>query len=142
MGGRSGGLPSAAARAPLVDHPPLHGKGKERISEIMYPTGSKYLRVIVRCSDVVGPSQVEPSYVEIFATRYIPPAGVHVWRLEFLTYYVVHVPKMACFFEATFENGWPPCPPTYAQPSCPPTFRAFWLASLLFSRIKAWGFPA
>ena len=59
----------------------------------------------MRCSDVVGPSWVEPSYVEIFATHYRPPIGIRVWRLDFLTSYVVHVPKMVCFFEAAFENG-------------------------------------
>ena len=105
MGGGSSGLPNAATRAPLVGHPPLLGKGKERISEIRYPTGSEYLRAVVRCQDAVGPSQVEPSYEEIFATRYRPLTGIYVWRLDFLTFYVVHVPKMVCFFEAAFENG-------------------------------------
>ena len=80
-------------------------KGKDRISEIMYPIGLKYLRAAVRCSEAVGPSRVKPSYEEIFATRYRPPASVRVWRLDFLTSYVVHVSKMACFFEAAFENG-------------------------------------
>ena len=105
VGGGSGGLPSAAVRTPLVSHPLLPGKGKERINEIRYPTGSKYLRAVVRCSDVVGPSRVEPSYAEIFTTRYRPPVGIHVWYPDFLTSYVVHVPKMVCFFEAAFENG-------------------------------------
>ena len=100
-----GGLPIAAVRAPLVGHLPLLGKGKKRISEIRYPTGSEYLRAAMRCSDVVGPSRVEPSYGEIFATCYRPLASIHVWRLDFLTSYVVHVPKMVCFFEAAFKNG-------------------------------------
>ena len=78
VGGGSGGLPIVVVRAPLVGHPPLPGKGKERISEIRYPTGSEYLRDVVRCSDVVGPSQVEPSYAEIFSTCYRPPVGIHV----------------------------------------------------------------
>ena len=56
VGGGSSGLPSAAARAPLVGHLLLPCKGKERINEIMYPTGLAYLRAAVRCSDVVGPS--------------------------------------------------------------------------------------
>ena len=99
-----------------MGHPPLPGKGKERISEIMYPTGSEYLRAVVRRSDAVGPSQIEPSYAEIFATRYRPPTGVHVWHPDFLTSYVVHVPKMACFFEATFENGL--CFPLYPLIKC------------------------
>ena len=105
VGGGSGGLPAAAVRAPLVDHPPLPGKGKERISEIRYPTGSEYLRAVVRCSDAVGASRVEPSYAEFFSTRYRPLIGIQVWRPDFLTSYVVYVPKMVCFFEAAFENG-------------------------------------
>ena len=94
MGGGSSGLPSVAVRAPLVGHPPLPGKGKERISEIRYPTGSEYLRAAVRYSDAVGPSRVEPSHTEIFATHYRPPVGIHVWHPDFLTSYVVHVAKM------------------------------------------------
>ena len=43
--------------------------------------------------------------MEIFATRYRPLVGIHVWRLNFLTSYIIHVPKMICFFEAAFENG-------------------------------------
>ena len=78
VGGGSGGLLVAAVRAPLVGHPPLPGKGKERISEIRYPIGLEYLRAIVRCSDAVGPSLIEPSYAEIFVTRYRPPVGIHV----------------------------------------------------------------
>ena len=79
VGGGSGGLPIAAIRAPLVGHPPLPGKGKERISEIKYPTGSEYLRDAVRCSNAVGP------YAKIFATHYIPLVGIRVWRPDFLT---------------------------------------------------------
>ena len=105
VGGGSGGLPVVVVRAPLVGHPPLPSKGKERISEIRYPTRSKDLRAAMRCSDAVGPSQVKPSYAEIFATCYRPPVGIHVWRPNFLTSYVVHVPKMVCFFEVDFENG-------------------------------------
>ena len=152
MGGGSGGLPSAAVRAPLVGHPPLPSKGKERISEIRYPTESEYLRAVVRCSDATGPSQVDPSYAKFFATRYRPSVGIHIWCPDFLTSYVVHVPKMVCFLRwplkmvsaslytlsssASFNTS------TYAQPSFPPTSGAFWLASFLFSGIKAWGFPA
>ena len=135
VGSGSGGLPIAVVRAPLVGHPPLPGKGKERISEIRYLTGSEYLRATVRCSDAVGSSQAEPSYAEIFATRYSPPVGIHVWRPKFLTSYVVHVPKMVCFFEAAFGNGSASLytlsssasfsTSTYAQPSFPPTSGAF-----------------
>ena len=61
VGGGSGGLPAVTVRAPLVGHPPLPDKGKERISEIKYPTGSEYLRAAVRCSDAVGPSRAGSS---------------------------------------------------------------------------------
>ena len=152
VGGGSGGLLVAAVRAPLVGHPPLPDKGKERINEIRYPTRSEYLKAAVRCSDAVGPSRVEPSYAEIFVSRYRPPIGIHVWRPDFLTSYVFHVPKMVWFLRwplkmvsaslytlsssASFSTS------MYAQPSFPLTSGAFWLASLLFSGIKAWGFPA
>ena len=53
----------------------------------------------------MGSSRVEPSYVEIFATRYKPAVGIHIWCPDFLISYVIHVPKMVCFFEAAFENG-------------------------------------
>ena len=105
VGGESSGLPIAAVRAPLMGHPPLPGKGKNRINEIRHPTGSEYLRVVMRCSNAVGSSRVEPSYAEIFATCYRPPVSIHVWRPDFLTSYIVHVPKMVCFFKAAFENG-------------------------------------
>ena len=147
----SSGLPVVAVKVPLVGHPPLLGKGKKRISEIKYPTGSKYLRAAMRCSDAIGPSRVEPSYAEIFPTRYRPPIGIRVWRPNFLTFYVVHVPKMVCFLRwplkmvsaslytlsssASFSTS------TYAQPNFPPTSGAFWLAYFSFSGIKAWGFP-
>ena len=52
---------------------PTLGKGKMKISEIRYPYGSEYLRASVRYANAVGPSQVEPSYAKIFATRYGPP---------------------------------------------------------------------
>ena len=94
VGGGSSGLLSAVVRAPLVVHPPLPGKGKERISEIRYPIRSEYLRAAVRCSDAMDPSWVEPSNAEIFATRYKPSVGIHVWRPDYLTSYVIHVLKM------------------------------------------------
>ena len=80
-------------------------KGKGKISEIRYPSGYEYLRVAIRNVVAVGPSQVEPSYGEVFATQYGPPFGVQVWCPDVLTSYVVQVPKMVCFFEVAFENG-------------------------------------
>ena len=88
-----------------VGYLPLPGKGKGKISEIRYLGGSDYLRAFVRYANVVGPSQVEPSLVKIFATRYGPPSCVRIWCPNILTSYVVSVPKMVCFFEVAFENG-------------------------------------
>ena len=53
----------------------------------------------------MGPSRVERSFVHNFASHYRPPFGVRVWCLDFLTSYIVQVPKMVCFFEVAFENG-------------------------------------
>ena len=53
----------------------------------------------------MGPSKVRPSYGATFSRRYRPPFGVQVWSPDFLTTYVVSVPKMVCFFEVAFDNG-------------------------------------
>ena len=53
----------------------------------------------------MGPSKVGPSYGATFAKHYRPPLGVRVWFLNVLTFYVVPVPRMVCFFEVTFDNG-------------------------------------
>ena len=53
----------------------------------------------------MGPSRVEPSFRHNFASRYRPPFGVRIWCLDFLTSYIVQVPKMVCFFKAAFESG-------------------------------------
>ena len=55
------------------------GKGKGKISEIRYPSGSEYLRVAIHNAEAVGPSRVEPLYGEIFAAWYGLPFGVQVW---------------------------------------------------------------
>ena len=78
MGGESGSSSVVVVKVPPVDHPPLPGKGKGKISEIRYSSGSEYLRAVMRYSDVVGPSRVEPSYVKTFPARYRPPVGVRV----------------------------------------------------------------
>ena len=85
-------------------HFPLD-KGKGKINEIRYPSGSEYLRAVIQNVEVVGPSRVEPLYYEIFAAQYGPPFGIQVWYPNVLTTYVVQVPKMVCFFEVAFENG-------------------------------------
>ena len=53
----------------------------------------------------MGPSKVDPSYGATFSKRYRPPFGVWVWSLDVLTFYVVSMPKMVCFFEVAFDNG-------------------------------------
>ena len=52
----------------------------------------------------MGPSKVGPSYGATFARRYRPHFGVRVWSPDVLTYYVVSVPKMVCFFKVAFDN--------------------------------------
>ena len=104
-GGGLGSPIAVVARVLPVGYLPPPGNGKGNISKIRYPYGSEYLRVAVRYSDVVGPSRVEPSYSKTFATRYGPPSGVRIWCPDLLPSYVVPIPKMVCFFEATFENG-------------------------------------
>ena len=63
------------------------------------------MRAAVQNAEAVGLSRVELSFGHNFASCYRPPFGVRVWCLEFLTSYIVQVPKMVCFFEAAFENG-------------------------------------
>ena len=79
-------------------------KGKGKINEIRYLSGSEYLRAAIQNTEDVGPSRVEPLYAEIFAAWYGPPFGVQVWCPDVLTTYVVQVPKMVCFFEVAFKN--------------------------------------
>ena len=73
-------------------------KGKGKINEIRYPSGSEYLRAAIQNAKAMGPSRVEPLYGEIFAAQYGPPFRVQVWFPNVLTTYVVQVPKMVCFF--------------------------------------------
>ena len=86
--------------------PPLPlDKGNGRIDEIKYPVGSEYLKSAVQNALGVGPSRVEPLYGETFMRHYKPPFGVKVWCPDILTFYMVQVPKMVCFFEVAFDNG-------------------------------------
>ena len=80
-------------------------KGKGRINLIEYPGGSKYLKSAVQHALTMGPSKVGPLYGATFARRYRPHFGVRVWSPDVLTFYVVSVPKMVCFFEVAFDNG-------------------------------------
>ena len=80
-------------------------KGKGRLNLIEYPERSEYLKSAVQHALTVGPNKVGPSYGATFARRYRPPFGVRVWSPDVLTFYVVSVPKMVCFFEVAFDNG-------------------------------------
>ena len=90
-----------APGAPLL---PL-GKDKGMINLIKYPKGSDYLKSAVQHAVTVGLSKAGPSYGATFAKRYRPPLGVRVWSPDVLTFYVVPVPGMVCFFEVAFDNG-------------------------------------
>ena len=107
--GRTRGAPNRSAAVEIQDTPgalplPLE-KSKGRINLIEYPGGSNYLKSAVQHAIIVGPSKVVPSYGATFAKRYRPSSGVRVWSLDVLTFYVVFVRKMVCFFEVAFENG-------------------------------------
>ena len=90
-----------APRAPPL---PLD-KDKGRINLIKYHEGSDYLKSVVQHAVTVGPSKVGPSYGATFAERYRPRHSVRVWSPDVLTFYVVPVPMMVCFFEVAFDNG-------------------------------------
>ena len=51
-------------------------KGKGKLNEIRFHSGSEYLRAAIQNVEVVGPNWVKPSYGEIFVARYGPPFGV------------------------------------------------------------------
>ena len=106
---RTRGAPDRSAMVELQDAPgalpPPLDKGKGRVNLIEYPGGSDYLKSAVQHAITVGPSKVGPSYGATFAKRYRPPSGVRVWSPDVLTFYVVSVPKMVCFFEVAFKNG-------------------------------------
>ena len=109
LSGKIGGElsnPTAVVTGVLpVGYLPPPSKGKGKISEIRYPGGSEYLRVVVKYAEAMGPSRVMPSYAKTFATRYGPPSGIQIWCPDLLTPFVVLVTKMVCFFEVAFENG-------------------------------------
>ena len=66
-GGESDSLAVVVHRVALEEPPFPLGKGKGKISEIRYPSGSEYLRAAIQNAEAVGPSRVEPLYGEIFA---------------------------------------------------------------------------
>ena len=116
---RIGGNSSAAARSRLTGGafdrsagvelpgaPPLPlDKGMWKVDLIKYPEGSEYLKFAVQHALTVGPSKVSSTYEATFVRLYRPPFGVRVCSPDVLTYYVVSVPKMVCFFEVAFNNG-------------------------------------
>ena len=104
-GGESNRLVVVVLRDAPGEPPYALGKGKDKIDEIKYPVGSKYLKSAVQNALAVGPSRVEPLYGEVFTRRYRPPFYVQVWSPDVLTSYVVQVPKMVCLFQVAFENG-------------------------------------
>ena len=48
---------------------------------------------------------MQTPWILVGLSPYRPLLGVQVWCPDLLTSYIVQVPKMVCFFEATFENG-------------------------------------
>ena len=107
--GRTGDASDRSALVELRNAPgalpfPLD-KVKGRVNLIKYSGGSEYLKSAVQHALTVGPGKVGPSYGATFAIRYRPPFGVRVWSPDVLTFYVVSVPKMVCFFEVAFDNG-------------------------------------
>ena len=107
--GRTRGISNRSAMVELRNAPgalalPLD-KGKGRINLIEYPEGLEYLKSAIQYALTVGPSKVGPSYGATFAKCYRPLFGVRVWSPDVLTFYVVSVPRMVCFFEVAFDNG-------------------------------------
>ena len=92
-------------RAPPVDHPSPSDKGKGKISEIRYLSGSEYLKAAVKYADIVGPSRIEPLYEKTFVTCYRHRLGVQVWCPDLLTSYIIQAPKMVCIFDAALDNS-------------------------------------
>ena len=140
--GRTRGVFDRSAAVELRNAPralplPLD-KGKGKVNLIKYHGGSEYLKSAVQHALTMGPSKVGPSYGATFARRYRPPFGVRVWSPDVLTFYVVSVPKMVCFFEVAFDNGLRfPLHPfikrvlqhfNVCPPNSRPTVGVFWLA--------------
>ena len=75
-GGESDSLAVVVHRVAPGEPPFPLDKGKGKINEIRYPSGSEYMRAAIQKAEVVGPSRVEPLYGEIFTARYGPPFGI------------------------------------------------------------------
>ena len=154
IGGGSDHPATVVDRVPLAGPPSPYSKGKGKISEIRYPGSSAYLRAAVQNAEAMGPSWVEPSFGHNFASRYKPPFGVRVWCPDFLTSYIVQVPKMICFFEAGRPSRMasaflciPLSKATYnilmsVRPNFLPTSGAFWSGCWSSLGIKVSGYLA
>ena len=59
-GGESDSLAVVVHRVAPGEPPFPLGKGKGKISEIRYPSGSEYLRAAIQNAEAVGSSRVEP----------------------------------------------------------------------------------
>ena len=105
IGGDSDRLTAVELRNASRGLPLPLDKIKGRINLIEYPGGSEYLKSAIQHAITVGPSKVGPSYGATFAKHYRPPLGVRVWSSDVLTFYIVSMPKMICFFEVAFDNG-------------------------------------
>ena len=77
-GGESDSLAVVVHRVAPGEPPFPLDKGKGKINEIRYPSGSKYLMAAIQNAEVVGPSRVEPLYGEIFVALYGPPLRIQV----------------------------------------------------------------
>ena len=81
-------------------------KGKGKINEIRYPSGSEYLRATIQNARSWASVGSNLCTVRSFRPGMVPSFGIQVWFPDVLTTYVVQVPKMVCFFEvATYAKG-------------------------------------
>ena len=132
--GGSGSPAAVVVRAPLVDHPPLQGKGKGKISEIRYPSGSEYLKDAVKYADaVIDPLSVSESGVLIFS----PPTSSTFLRWSAsLRRPLRMVSASLCIPSLRASYNILMC----ARLSFLPISGAFWSVFWLFSWIRASGF--
>ena len=72
-GGESDSLAMVVHRVAPGESPFPLDKGKGKINETRYPSGSEYLRAAIHNAEAMGPNRVKPLYSEIFAARYGPP---------------------------------------------------------------------
>ena len=152
ISGGSGSLAAVVEIVPQADHPSPSGKGKGKTSEIRYPSGSEYLKAVVKYADIVGPSRIEPLYEKTFATCYRPLVGVQVCALIFSPPTLPRFQRRSASLKrpsrtvSTFL-----CTPllrtsyntsTFARPNFLPISGVFWSTFWLFLGTRASGFLA